>query len=98
MGLAGLGDLVLTATSMQSRNYSLGIALGQGQTLDQVLGARRAVTEGVYTAAAVVKLAQQKNVDMPIFAAMDRILNANAAVDAELHGLLTRPLRAELDP
>jgi glycerol-3-phosphate dehydrogenase (NAD(P)+) len=97
MGLAGLGDLVLTATSMQSRNYSLGVALGQGQSLDQILGARRAVTEGVYTAEAVVKLAGQKSVDMPIFAAMDRILNRSAAIDAELYGLLNRPLRDELD-
>ncbi|MBL8642556.1 MAG: glycerol-3-phosphate acyltransferase, partial [Rhodospirillaceae bacterium] len=70
---------------------------GQGQTLDQVLGARRAVTEGVYTAEAVVTLAAQKNVDMPIMQAMDRILNQNAGVDAEMHGLLTRPLRDELD-
>jgi glycerol-3-phosphate dehydrogenase (NAD(P)+) len=98
MGLAGLGDLVLTATSMQSRNYSLGMALGQGQTLDQILGSRRAVTEGVYTAEAVVKLAVQKNVDMPIMTAMDRILNHNAAIDTELQTLLTRPLRDELDP
>lgn len=97
MGLAGLGDLVLTATSMQSRNYSLGAALGQGQTLDQILGARRAVTEGVYTAEAVVKLAAQKNVDMPIFMAMDRILNQNAGIDAEMYALLNRPLRDELD-
>lgn len=97
MGLAGLGDLVLTATSMQSRNYSLGVALGQGQTLEQVLGARRAVTEGVYTAEAVVKLSQQKSVDMPIMAAMDRILNRGAAIEIELSALLNRPLRDELD-
>ncbi|MSO96891.1 MAG: NAD(P)-dependent glycerol-3-phosphate dehydrogenase [Rhodospirillaceae bacterium] len=97
MGLAGLGDLVLTATSMQSRNYSLGVALGQGQTLDQILGARRAVTEGVTTAAAVVKLAGQKGIEMPICTAMDRILTHNAAIDAELRGLMERPLRDELD-
>src|SRR5262249_35867108 len=46
MGLSGLGDLVLTATSMQSRNYSLGVALGQGRSLDEILGSRRSVTEG----------------------------------------------------
>jgi glycerol-3-phosphate dehydrogenase (NAD(P)+) len=97
MGLAGLGDLVLTATSMQSRNYSLGVALGQGKSLDTILGARRAVTEGVTTAAAVVKLAAMKNVEMPICAAMNRVLNAGAAVDAELRGLLDRPLRDEVD-
>ncbi|MDX2143798.1 MAG: NAD(P)H-dependent glycerol-3-phosphate dehydrogenase [Rhodospirillaceae bacterium] len=97
MGLAGLGDLVLTATSMQSRNYSLGVALGQGKTLDEILGARRAVTEGVTTAAAVVKLAGSKNVEMPICAAMNRVLNAGASVDGELRALLDRPLRDEVD-
>ncbi len=97
MGLAGLGDLVLTASSMQSRNYSLGVALGQGQSLDQILGARRAVTEGVYTAEAVVKLAAHHGVDMPIFVAMDQILNHGAGIDEQLYGLLNRPLRDELD-
>lgn len=97
MGLAGLGDLVLTASSMQSRNFSLGVALGQGQSLDQILGTRRAVTEGVYTAEAVVKLAAQKGIDMPIFVAMDQILNRGAGIDEQLHGLLNRPLRDELD-
>jgi glycerol-3-phosphate dehydrogenase (NAD(P)+) len=97
MGLAGLGDLVLTATSMQSRNYSLGVALGQGQSLEQVLGARRAVTEGVYTAEAVVKLAAAKGVEMPICGAMNRLLNQGAAIDQELRGLLDRPLRDEVD-
>jgi glycerol-3-phosphate dehydrogenase (NAD(P)+) len=97
MGLAGLGDLVLTATSMQSRNYSLGVALGQGKTLDEILGARRAVTEGVYTAEAVVTLAARKSVDMPICSAMNRLLNQGAALDRELRGLLERPLRDEVD-
>lgn len=95
MGLAGLGDLVLTATSMQSRNYSLGVALGQGKSLQQVLGARVAVTEGVTTSAALVQLAARKKVDMPIAVAMNRILNEGAGVDAELKKLLDRPLREE---
>ena len=55
MGLSGLGDLLLTCGSPQSRNMSLGRALGQGQTLQAVLGSRRSVAEGVYTAAAVVR-------------------------------------------
>ncbi|MEQ8508905.1 MAG: NAD(P)H-dependent glycerol-3-phosphate dehydrogenase [Rhodospirillaceae bacterium] len=97
MGLCGLGDLLLTATSMQSRNYSLGVALGQGRTLDQVLGERRAVTEGVYTAEAVVSLAESKNVDMPICRAMDQILNHGVAVDAAIAELLDRPIKEELD-
>ncbi|MEQ8734067.1 MAG: NAD(P)H-dependent glycerol-3-phosphate dehydrogenase [Rhodospirillaceae bacterium] len=97
MGLCGLGDLLLTATSMQSRNYSLGAALGQGRTLDEVLGERRAVTEGVYTAEAVVSLAQSKGVDMPICRAMDQILNQGVTVDAAIAELLDRPIKEELD-
>ncbi len=97
MGLSGLGDLVLTATSLQSRNYSLGVALGKGQTLDEVLGARRSVTEGVTTAEAVVTLAAKLKVDMPICAAIDRVLNHGASIDAMLKGLLERPLRDEVD-
>ena len=97
MGLCGLGDLLLTATSMQSRNYSLGAALGQGRTLDEVLGERRAVTEGVYTAEAVVALAQEKNVDMPICGAMDQILNHGTAVDTAIQEVLHRPIKEELD-
>lgn len=95
MGLAGLGDLVLTATSMQSRNYSLGVALGQGKTLTEVLGSRVAVTEGVTTAQALVELSRRKQVEMPIAEAMNRILGEGAAVDAELKKLLDRPLKEE---
>lgn len=97
MGLSGLGDLVLTATSTQSRNYSLGVALGKGQTLEEVLGARRSVTEGVTTAEAVVTLAAKLGVDMPICAAIDQVLNHGAAIDDMLRSLLERPLRDEVD-
>jgi len=97
MGLCGLGDLLLTATSMQSRNYSLGAALGQGRTLDDILGERRVVTEGVYTAEAVVALAQEKGVDMPICQAMDEILNHGVSVDAAITEVLDRPIKEELD-
>lgn len=97
MGLSGLGDLVLTATSTQSRNYSLGVALGQGKTLAEVLGARRSVTEGVATAEAVVTLAAKLDVDMPICTAIDQVLNHDAAIDDMLKGLLDRPLRDEVD-
>lgn len=97
MGLCGLGDLLLTATSMQSRNYSLGAALGQGRTLDEVLGERRAVTEGVYTAEAVVALAEAQGVDMPICRAMDQILNRGVSVDDAIAELLDRPIKEELD-
>ncbi len=97
MGLSGLGDLVLTATSLQSRNYSLGVALGKGESLEAILGARRAVTEGVTTAEAVVTMAAKLHVDMPICAAVDRVLNHGARIDDMLRGLLDRPLRDEVD-
>jgi len=98
MGLSGVGDLVLTATSMQSRNYSLGTALGQGRTLAEVLGARRSVTEGVTTADAVMGLAARLNVDMPICGAVNDILNRDAAIDAVMMALLDRPLKDEVTP
>ncbi|HCX13938.1 MAG TPA: glycerol-3-phosphate acyltransferase [Rhodospirillaceae bacterium] len=97
MGLSGLGDLVLTATSSQSRNYSLGVALGEGKSLNEVLGARRSVTEGVATAEAVASLAAKLKVDMPICAAINQVLNHSAAIDDMLKGLLNRPLRHEVD-
>ena len=97
MGLSGLGDLILTCSSQQSRNYSLGYALGQGQSLEDVLGSRRAVTEGVFTAQAVVELAVKLNIDMPICQAMDQILNQGADIGAVIEQLLARPFRPEKD-
>ncbi len=95
MGLSGLGDLLLTCGSPQSRNMSLGRALGQGRTLAEVMGGRRSVAEGVYTAAAVVKVAAERGVDMPIAAAVHAIVQGTLSVDAAIEGLLSRPFRAE---
>lgn len=95
VGLSGLGDLLLTCGSPQSRNMSLGRALGQGQTLDAVLGSRRSVAEGVFTAAAVVKVAAEKGVDMPIAAAVHAIVEGRVAIDQAIDALLSRPFRAE---
>jgi glycerol-3-phosphate dehydrogenase (NAD(P)+) len=95
MGLSGLGDLLLTCGSPQSRNMSLGRALGQGQTLQAVLGSRRSVAEGVYTAAAVAKVAAEKGIDMPISQAVHAIVEGRATVDQAIEALLARPLRAE---
>jgi glycerol-3-phosphate dehydrogenase (NAD(P)+) len=95
MGLSGLGDLLLTCGSPQSRNMSLGRALGQGQTLDAVLGSRRSVAEGVYTAAAVAKVAGERGVDMPICIAVHAIVTGQLAVDTAIEALLSRPQRAE---
>ncbi|HEV2546182.1 MAG TPA: NAD(P)H-dependent glycerol-3-phosphate dehydrogenase [Stellaceae bacterium] len=95
MGLSGLGDLVLTCTAAQSRNYSLGVALGQGRALAAILGERRSVAEGVTSAAASVALARRLKVDMPIAAAVDAILHRGAAIDAAIAGLLARPFKSE---
>jgi glycerol-3-phosphate dehydrogenase (NAD(P)+) len=95
MGLSGLGDLLLTCGSPQSRNMSLGRALGQGQTLAAVLGSRRSVAEGVYTAAAVVRVAGEKGVDMPIAQAVHAIVEGRLGIDAAIEALLSRPQRAE---
>ncbi len=97
MGLAGLGDLILTATSLLSRNFSLGVALGQGRSLAEVLGERRAVTEGVATARAARDLAAKTGIDMPIASAVAAVLFDGADIGATISDLLTRPLRAERD-
>jgi glycerol-3-phosphate dehydrogenase (NAD(P)+) len=95
MGLSGLGDLLLTCGSPQSRNMSLGRALGQGQALATILAGRRSVTEGVHTAAAVVKIAAEKGVDMPISEAVHAIVEGRQSVDEAIEALLSRPQRAE---
>lgn len=94
-GLCGLGDLVLTCSSPQSRNMSCGLALGRGETLESVLGRRKAVTEGVATAPAVVALAQKQGVEMPICAAVDAVLAGRMDVEAAIEALLTRPFGPE---
>ena len=95
MGLSGLGDLTLTCNAMQSRNFSLGVALGEGQGLDDILGARESVAEGVFSASAVTALARRLGVEMPICDAVDGILNGGADIDATVAGLLARPLTAD---
>jgi len=95
MGLSGLGDLLLTCGSPQSRNMSLGRALGRGETLASVLGSRRSVAEGLYTAAAVARLATEKGIEMPICSAVQEIVEGRATVEAAIDALLARPFRAE---
>jgi len=95
MGLSGLGDLILTCGSPQSRNMSLGRALGQGRSLAEVLGSRVAVTEGVHTAAAAVRLAAEKGVEMPITDAVNAIIEGRTTVDDAIAGLMQRPFKAE---
>jgi glycerol-3-phosphate dehydrogenase (NAD(P)+) len=94
-GLCGLGDLVLTCSSPQSRNMSLGLALGQGQTVEQALAGKRSVAEGYQSAPAVRELARRLGVETPICEAVAAVLAGEMTVDAVIEGLLSRPLKAE---
>lgn len=91
-GLAGLGDLILTCSSAQSRNFSLGVALGQGKP-EAVRGDKLA--EGAATAPVLVEMAKEKDIDMPIATAVAAVLEGKQSVDQATESLLTRPLRAE---
>lgn len=94
-GLSGLGDLVLTCHGPQSRNRSLGVALGSGVALADFMVGRRQVVEGEGTAPAVLARARRLRIEMPICAAVDAILHAGADVDGTIADLLARPLRRE---
>ena len=95
MGLSGFGDLLLTCTSAQSRNMSLGIQLGEGGALEDILGHLNTVAEGVFTAAPVVSLARRIGVEMPICEAVDQVLNHGADINKTIAGLLNRPFTNE---
>ncbi len=94
-GLSGLGDLILTCGSRQSRNMSLGAALGEGRTLSDVLGERVSVAEGVATAPAVVALAKSVGVEMPICEAVASVVAGDTSVDDAIAELLSRPFKRE---
>ena len=94
-GLCGLGDLVLTCSSPQSRNMSLGLALGEGQSIEQALAGKRSVAEGYESAPAVRELARRLGVEMPICEAIAGLLAGETTVDALIEALLSRPLKAE---
>jgi len=96
-GLCGLGDLVLTCSSSQSRNMSLGMALGQGRTVAEALAGKLSVAEGVASAPAVRDLAARLGVEMPICQAVAGVLADEHTVDAAIMGLLSRPLKSEGD-
>jgi glycerol-3-phosphate dehydrogenase (NAD(P)+) len=94
-GLCGLGDLVLTCSSPQSRNMSVGLALGRDQTLQEALAGKLSVAEGVSSAPAVRDLARKLGVETPICEAVAAILAGEVGVDDAIRGLLARPLREE---
>lgn len=95
MGLSGLGDISLSCTSMQSRNYTLGFKLGEGQSLEAIEASGHKLAEGRHTASALVRRAEELNVEMPICLGVDAILNQNANIDQQIIGILARPLRVE---
>jgi len=94
-GLCGLGDLVLTCSSPQSRNMSVGLALGAGQSLQDALAGKLSVAEGVASAPAVLALARKLEVETPICAAVAAILAGQISVDRAIEALLSRPLTFE---
>jgi len=96
IGLCGLGDTVLTCTSTLSRNFSLGKALGEGKTMEEILNSRKSVSEGIYTAKILVKVAADMGVDMPISNAVNDILHKGADVDSAIQSLLARPFSEEV--
>ena len=92
MGLSGLGDLLLTCSSPQSRNFSFGFSLGRGQRPGEIHGG---LAEGVFTAPVLLDMARERGVDMPISSAVAALLDEQMNVDAVIESLLTRPFRAE---
>ena len=94
-GLSGFGDLTLTCYSMHSRNFSLGVALGRGKKLKEILENRKSVAEGVYTASSVTDLARRIGVEVPICNAVNNVINQTVHIDIAIAGLLSRPLKEE---
>jgi glycerol-3-phosphate dehydrogenase (NAD(P)+) len=95
IGLSGIGDLTLTCNNVQSRNMSLGVALGEGRGAADVLAERREVTEGAFSAEAIAVLAQRLAIDMPIAAAVDAVLNHGADVATVIARLIAHPWHHE---
>jgi glycerol-3-phosphate dehydrogenase (NAD(P)+) len=98
-GLAGLGDLVLTCTGALSRNRSVGVELGRGRKLPEIItGMHGMVAEGVFTAKAAVQLAQARGVEMPITEQIYAVLNQGKSPREAIHQLMTRSSKSELAP
>jgi glycerol-3-phosphate dehydrogenase (NAD(P)+) len=93
MGLSGLGDLILTCSTPQSRNFSCGVALGKGEKVDTAAYGKLA--EGVFTAPVLLEMAREKNIDMPISAAVAAVLSGRMSVDKAIESLLARPIKSE---
>ncbi|GAA4709743.1 NAD(P)-dependent glycerol-3-phosphate dehydrogenase [Sphingomonas lutea] len=96
-GLSGLGDLVLTCSSVSSRNFSLGKAIGEGQDVAALMTDRRTVAEGAHTAPVLHRLAVERGIDMPIVAAVNDLLEGRVGIDELLETMLSRPPGDEED-
>ena len=94
-GLAGLGDLTLTCTSVQSRNYQFGMALGRGETVDAIMASGAKLAEGVSTTPVADALARSLEVDAPLIAAVHAVLSGKADIATVVAGLMSRPLKRE---
>jgi len=94
-GLAGMGDLVLTCTGSLSRNRTVGVGLGKGRKLQDILGDMRAVAEGVKTSRSVRQLSERHGIEMPIAAEMYQVLYENESARAAIQRLMSRSLKAE---
>ena len=94
-GLSGMGDLLLTCNSKTSRNFSLGIKLGQGLSVNEATNNLSSVAEGMYSARAIDKLSNKLGVDMPITNAVNDLIEKNRSLDEIIDDLLSRPLKKE---
>ena len=92
MGLSGLGDLLLTCSSPQSRNFTFGVNLGRGRKPDEI---HAGLAEGVFTAPVLLQMAREREVDMPISSAVAALLDGKMSVDEAIESLMTRPFKAE---
>jgi len=95
VGLSGLGDLLLTCSSLKSRNYSFGLAIGQGHTPSEALAASTGVVEGAFTAGIIAKIAARHKIDMPIVTAVAAVVDGGSKPGDEIKKLLGRPVRPE---
>lgn len=97
MGLCGIGDLILTCSSLKSRNMSLGYELGRGRSMEDIMGERKTVAEGAHTAEVLHRIATDEGLDMPIVASVHDVLYSGESVAEAIEGLLQRPFARESD-
>ena len=97
MGLCGLGDLILTCSSPQSRNMSLGIAIGEGKKVEDVMSGRRTVAEGYHTSSVLANICKREDLDLPIVMAVNEILHEGKDVEIAIRDLLNRPFVDEIE-